>query len=87
MTRRQHSHLVIWLLLLWDFCDDLFVDSLLCGVAEQESAGALDGIEHELMLLGVDHPRTGRLLHSAAADEHPRLNTGRHSATKSHKRT
>lgn len=58
MTRREHSHLVIWLLALWEVCDQIYIDALLCGVAEVETVAALDDIEHELQLLGIADARS-----------------------------
>tara|TARA_R110002020_G_scaffold50350_1_gene142351 strand:- start:768 stop:962 length:195 start_codon:yes stop_codon:yes gene_type:complete len=49
--------LVIWLLLLWDACDDLLTDALLCGLGHRETLAALDDIEHELERLGIDNAR------------------------------
>lgn len=49
--------LVVWLLLLWDACDDLLTDALLCGLGHRETLDALDDIEHELERLGIDNAR------------------------------
>ncbi len=49
--------LVVWLLLLWDACDDLLTDALLCGLGHRETLAALDDIEHELERLGIDNAR------------------------------
>jgi hypothetical protein len=57
MTTRTHFALVVWLLLLWDYCDDLLTDALLCDYGHRETMAALDDIEHELERLGIDNPR------------------------------
>ncbi len=57
MTTRTPLSLVVWLLLLWDYCDDLLTDALLCGFGHRETLAALDDIEHELERLGIDNPR------------------------------
>ena len=49
--------LVVWLLLLWDACDDLLTDALLCNLGHRETLAALDDIEHELERLGIDNAR------------------------------
>ena len=49
--------LVVWLLLLWDACDDLLTDALVCGLGHRETLAALDDIEHELERLGIDNAR------------------------------
>ena len=54
MTTQQRTHLVVWLLVLWDFCDDLLADALLCGDGARETMAALDDIETELERLGID---------------------------------
>lgn len=56
MTARQHSHLVVWLLLLHDFCDDLAIDALLAGFEVRALFDALDEIERELANLGILDP-------------------------------
>jgi hypothetical protein len=49
--------LTVWLLLLWDYCDDLLTDALLCDYGHRETIAALDDIETELERLGVDDAR------------------------------
>lgn len=56
MTNRERMKLVAWLLLLWDFCDQLMIDALLCGFGHTETIAALDDVEHELRQLGIDRP-------------------------------
>ena len=57
MTTNVHFALVVWLLLLWDYCDDLLTDALLCDYGHRETIAALDDIEHELERLGIDNAR------------------------------
>jgi len=54
MNTQQRTHLVLWLLLLWDYCDDILTDALLCGDGHLETMAALDDIETELERLGLD---------------------------------
>ena len=56
MTERQRFRLVAWLLFLWDFCDQLSIDALLHGFGDRECIAALDDVEHELAMLGIDNP-------------------------------
>ena len=56
MTNHERMRLVAWLLLLWDFCDQLLIDALLCGFGHTETIAALDDVEHELSQLGIDRP-------------------------------
>jgi len=58
MTTQTHFTLVVWLLLLWDYCDDLLTDAILCDFGHRETIAALDDIEHELEQLGIDNART-----------------------------
>ena len=57
MTTQTHFTLVVWLLLLWDYCDDLLTDAILCDFGHRETIAALDDIEHELEQLGIDNAR------------------------------
>lgn len=57
MTTETRFMLTVWLLLLWDYCDDLLTDALLCGYGHRETIAALDDIETELERLGVDDAR------------------------------
>ena len=57
MTTETRFTLTVWLLLLWDYCDDLLTDALLCGYGHRETIAALDDIETELERLGVDDAR------------------------------
>jgi hypothetical protein len=43
--------------LLWDYCDDLLTDAILCDFGHRETIAALDDIEHELEQLGIDNAR------------------------------
>jgi hypothetical protein len=57
MTTETRFMLTVWLLLLWDYCDDLLTDALLCDYGHRETIAALDDIETELERLGVDDAR------------------------------
>lgn len=57
MRQQQDLTLIVWLLLLWDLCDRIYIDALLCGYGEAETVAALDDIEHELEQLGVPDAR------------------------------
>jgi hypothetical protein len=57
MHAQNNFALVVWLLLLWDYCDDLLTDAILCDYGHRETIAALDDIEHELERFGVDNAR------------------------------
>ncbi len=45
MHAQNNFALIVWLLLLWDYCDDLLTDAILCDYGHRETMAALDDIE------------------------------------------
>ena len=53
--RRQHMHTltIAWLVVLYDFLDDAYLDSLLCDTEAGAIVNAMDDIAHELQQIGL----------------------------------
>ncbi|MGB1711912.1 MAG: hypothetical protein ACPHP1_05005 [Miltoncostaeaceae bacterium] len=49
----MHTLTIAWLVVLYDFLDDAYLDSLLCDAEAGAIVNAMDDIAHELEQIGL----------------------------------